>query len=889
MFENEDLRLRTIEINAEVEKSHSDLRKLKKENETLKQQVWTLRDEYDKLENIVKEIGENDNTTGENCEEFEDCEDESSELEKGTYGESSHRPDLEGITEKSFDQEESSNSESNKKIFTGQIRSLEYGIDLDSSIERNVSNLDIDHILRDENIARTSNYKPSLELCAQNITSVEIPSYSSNESRLPTSKSILSLTDHFNLDQLLDFASSFHYDRKKHSNVDESDQTIILPNDLRKSSLTDEFLPNRSQNKIVSPSNSRFSTLRRRSSTIIEKMKTSNSSSLLKEVEVSVLGNNGESHLPRVSDETTKVSFSRSSYYFAGSLDGRSQSLGAGLNATENVSSVVSSSGVFHSSNSASNIAGTTSSSLDSSLPLVSVHSPRTSMIRLSGIEPNTIMVSVNDFPHLWDICTQEIIDEIERQISSILLDIKGVRVVSRAAYISVGSIESVQTLMGSGLTIRGYHVNLIDISRESSIVKLSGVPHYIADCTLSILLSAFGIIIGEIERRFYKGVDTGERYVRIKLKHHIKIPKYVTVGGCRIIVSVTAPDIVDNKTLSLLKGSHGTSLPSSHSYSLINRSNDINSPKTTRVDQIYTALEKDSSGSVVSNLDTIKQRETRSSLKGAKKYSSHCLVNLKIPEHPTSPLTPFSSNEETLSSSSPVPSTSGVNSKSSFLSAGNLLRVGSLGRMKSSKSNKVVTEISNAKMGSKSSTSSTRSSLSLQESLLKDGSVLKSNNTVAFKEVPRETRVLISPPPMPHVPSQLPETHSLANGILRNKIKSTEQKSLLPNEQHSATATIKNRLKIGRSVSYDSAKQKQLEKEKRKKSSGVKKMESISENTNYDDDTSDVTPLDASRSGSSRRDSERSTVSSEKSGSMRGQREVIDLPWCGCWGNGCF
>nr|XP_033333118.1 uncharacterized protein LOC117224361 isoform X1 [Megalopta genalis]XP_033333119.1 uncharacterized protein LOC117224361 isoform X1 [Megalopta genalis] len=54
IYENEELRLRTIHINAEVEQGQNDIKKLRKENEQLRREIWSLRDEYDKLEEILK-------------------------------------------------------------------------------------------------------------------------------------------------------------------------------------------------------------------------------------------------------------------------------------------------------------------------------------------------------------------------------------------------------------------------------------------------------------------------------------------------------------------------------------------------------------------------------------------------------------------------------------------------------------------------------------------------------------------------------------------------------------------------------------------------------------------------------------------------------------------
>ncbi|KAL9889145.1 uncharacterized protein ACN427_008538 isoform 1-T1 [Glossina fuscipes fuscipes] len=54
IYENEELRLRTININAEVERGQSDIKRLKKENELLRREIWILRDECDRLNKTVK-------------------------------------------------------------------------------------------------------------------------------------------------------------------------------------------------------------------------------------------------------------------------------------------------------------------------------------------------------------------------------------------------------------------------------------------------------------------------------------------------------------------------------------------------------------------------------------------------------------------------------------------------------------------------------------------------------------------------------------------------------------------------------------------------------------------------------------------------------------------
>ncbi|CAO1298316.1 unnamed protein product [Diamesa serratosioi] len=57
IYENEELRIRTININAEVERGQSEIKTLKREREQLRREIWSLRDEYDKLENLLRVKG----------------------------------------------------------------------------------------------------------------------------------------------------------------------------------------------------------------------------------------------------------------------------------------------------------------------------------------------------------------------------------------------------------------------------------------------------------------------------------------------------------------------------------------------------------------------------------------------------------------------------------------------------------------------------------------------------------------------------------------------------------------------------------------------------------------------------------------------------------------
>ena len=170
---------------------------------------------------------------------------------------------------------------------------------------------------------------------------------------------------------------------------------------------------------------------------------------------------------------------------------------------------------------------------------------PRPRVVRLNSVEPNTVMFSTKDYPILADVSVPEIIDELERQFDAKLCEVQGVRLAGNKIFICLSQRDCLNYMSQYGFYVRGVHVTVMDISNDSLVICLIGVPHYITDSTVTMLVSTFGICIGEVERRFYKGVDTGERYVRLKPKASCQIPDYVTVGGCKILVRVLSSDEV--------------------------------------------------------------------------------------------------------------------------------------------------------------------------------------------------------------------------------------------------------------------------------------------------------------------------------------------------------
>ncbi|KAL0117739.1 hypothetical protein PUN28_008854 [Cardiocondyla obscurior] len=119
IYENEELRLRTIHINAEVEQGQNDIKKLRRENEQLRREIWSLRDEYDKLEEILKKQKNHDES-----EEYEDRSEEDDGLQSDfSFEEDEENDDDNEKTAKDFNQEEQLENAENQKISSEKMSS----------------------------------------------------------------------------------------------------------------------------------------------------------------------------------------------------------------------------------------------------------------------------------------------------------------------------------------------------------------------------------------------------------------------------------------------------------------------------------------------------------------------------------------------------------------------------------------------------------------------------------------------------------------------------------------------------------------------------------------------------------------------------------------------
>ncbi|XP_065206753.1 uncharacterized protein LOC135836085 isoform X2 [Planococcus citri] len=152
--------------------------------------------------------------------------------------------------------------------------------------------------------------------------------------------------------------------------------------------------------------------------------------------------------------------------------------------------------------------------------------------------EYHTLVFSTEAFENLT---VQEIIDELEQQLKENCRNIvKGIRLTSKNAFITVNSSDQCQTLVNSGLKIRNKPITLDNIWEKSSILQLSAVPPHVPDEQIIAAISRFADVIGNIERQTYKGFDTGERFIQVKSRE--AIPGQLLFGSTCLDLSVVYP-----------------------------------------------------------------------------------------------------------------------------------------------------------------------------------------------------------------------------------------------------------------------------------------------------------------------------------------------------------
>nr|CAD7429381.1 unnamed protein product [Timema monikensis] len=105
----------------------------------------------------------------------------------------------------------------------------------------------------------------------------------------------------------------------------------------------------------------------------------------------------------------------------------------------------------------------------------------------------------------------KEVIDALETQLGDTGLrgGVRGVRAQSGECYICLSRQQEAQSLLRSGLGLRGHHLTLLDVSRDSLVVCLSGVPHHVTDTAVALLAASFGTVIDIIGSLFIILLET--------------------------------------------------------------------------------------------------------------------------------------------------------------------------------------------------------------------------------------------------------------------------------------------------------------------------------------------------------------------------------------------
>ena len=559
------------------------------------------------------------------------------------------------------------------------------------------------------------------------------------------------------------------------------------------------------------------------------------------------------------------------------------------------------------------------------------------SLLRLHAVDPHTVSFDLKDMTAVRSVTVQEVIDQLEQQLDPTRCHIRGVRMLAGSLFfISLDSFRSLQYLLRHSFRLRGHRVRLTDVSAQTWIVSLSGVPHYISDATVSLLLAAFGTIVGDVERRFFHGVDTGERLVRFRLKGHAKLPRHITVGGCRIQVRRMSPAPNSSQRDLHSDISSGFSHAPSKTLNPTGMNRRIQLDSQADVDNpdfefSSTAPEPGTSSAVTgeSHYGTIQSTSVDSSRKSAPKigrsfeYRSQLRVDLRMSaEVPV----PSLLNAEDLPSSTGSAATVLVPQQSNRVTqtTPNCLVCEQQQQQHTTAQHLVQSTPSGLQaqirpqLATPQSTSTPTGMVihrcrHHETSGVVGSPVGQGVPAVVASAVPSgEGRVHRESPPKSRVSVNFDETAAISsgsrinsgtgtsrpsntktststssNGILRKSVSGEEPPTESGNDgSNSATGSTdggqgkgKNGLRLGAAKktarSFSLVDTFRVNKERRK---AVVRVETVIENT------SAANPEEGVRTLVVRRDS---TESSSRS--SRSSRKSNELPWCGCWGNGCL
>uniref|UniRef100_A0A1B6K698 Uncharacterized protein n=1 Tax=Homalodisca liturata TaxID=320908 RepID=A0A1B6K698_9HEMI len=431
IYENEELRLRTININAEVEKGHSDIKKLRLENDRLRREIWNLRDEYDRLEALYKAKQLSMDT------EEEELESEDQEAE----GQGEPQPE---------DRDETAEDNMANQRKDGDVLSVveEEPEDLSDNGEDHRQRI---VSFKDDNLTVPGKSQKSED--------VETLPCWPDDSYIPGPQIPVPPNPFPGLETLLRNVTAEQQDQVLTPGGSEVVTTAILQ---RRQSYTHSGDPTK------------------------------------------------DTFTCATSQHTTTTSGSYPCADFPATDPPQWTSQCEAYNG------------------------------------------PAPSFLRLNCVQPFTLVFPVVD-SQLSNLSVQEVIDALSDQLNAQLMhSLRGVRLVGGSCYLSFSAQQDADTVLSTPLSLRGVPISLEDASAGTTILSLSGVPHDVTDDAVASVLSHFGSLVGPVERRVYKGVDTGERLVRIRAR--LTIPRWIWLDGCRVCLKVLRNEEISNLSLARRK-----------------------------------------------------------------------------------------------------------------------------------------------------------------------------------------------------------------------------------------------------------------------------------------------------------------------------------------------
>ncbi|XP_069694423.1 mucin-4-like isoform X2 [Periplaneta americana] len=583
LYENEELRLRTININAEVERGQNDIKKLRRENEQLRREIWGLREEYDRLEGLLGKArrrgahqgDESDN--GEKCEdedeEYDEEEDEDDDDENGNAGEhsadidnaenqqkasSSSRPpgtalrvEFDGlsIVDEETD-EEGDNGGRGEQQFLGKIKlpSGKEGVFLsDAALPNGLPLYNAAAAATAYDFGSVMGFGPSDYRAAWPDVPALLPSVGQSVMVFPSSQS------HYNytftpVDAEHDGYFGMSDDCYQRRGGPDLFISGAYPATRSPGVNLDQLL--RQMNEAAAAEAAREGKDDRESG-IVQQRHTC--TARRPDSEPTERGGPTCKHgsLPPLRNDTqlnkSSRRFSAASIVRQQSLISEAQRL---LSDFYGVSVVRRDSIVSKYLNDISQVGDGECCNRGAGRRLLS--SRRQSSIlatlqrkdgRPGGVRPHTLVLVLRT--GLTNLTSQEVIDALETQLGSRLDSaVRGVRVEGSNCYVCLSKDEDADALLETGLTLRGERIPMQDAHSDAVVVSLSGVPHDVPDSSVAAAIAEYGTIVGSVERNLYKGVDTGQRLVRLKPANANigNMPPTINIAGSNVTVRTLKP-----------------------------------------------------------------------------------------------------------------------------------------------------------------------------------------------------------------------------------------------------------------------------------------------------------------------------------------------------------